>query len=104
MAQATMTFPTVQGSDVHRAKCIISSKLPNNHLVFRVVHAPRGKRAPDVQSRDNEIVLMVDPKDNCVSNVPRFYGRIASAPERDDGSGPSSSEDELYEEDDEYYE
>jgi hypothetical protein len=92
---ATLSFPNVQGSDVFRAQAMIRSKIPFNFIKFVLIYAARGKKLPPTQGSDSEIVLVIDPKDNCVSNVPRFYGRILT--ERD-ANADGNTEEEIYSE------
>jgi len=72
-----MEFPNAVGMDINRAKAYIQGKLGNTRVFFQeVIYKANRKNALSIEPRDNQVVLWIDEKWNCVAKTPSFKGRI----------------------------
>ena len=80
MSAPTVSFDSVVGMDLERAKAVIKMKLPYNFLRFVIVETVANKRvAAPKEVSEQDIVLFYDPRTNSVSRTPKFYGRVFNA-------------------------
>jgi hypothetical protein len=82
-----MEFPSVVGSDLERAKCIIKSKLgPHTPVHFVVQPYKQQKNAIFIPNTpgSNAILLWYDERYNAVALTPKYYGRVYTKPSYDD--------------------
>ena len=65
-------FPNVVGLDVERAKVSIRTKLCGKYAFFTMKPWTRNRKREEVAQRDNEIILYIDDKFQCVAKTPEW--------------------------------
>ena len=88
-----LRFPNVVGLDVERAKVSIRTKLCGKYAFFTLRQWTRNrKRETLAPQRDNEIILYIDDKFQCVAKTPEWR---RGQPVEEEDIGYISYEEEM---------